>query len=125
MERVVLMARRRTVRTLAQLREIGENIVAVAKEALRNGANIVAADAKRRVPVKTGKLRDSIKVQANASGTVYKITADAKSEKGVAYGRILEYSPKSDKEFLNPAMSAHRLEIYRNVENAVHDALNE
>ena len=118
------MARRRKIHSLAQLREIGDHVVTAAKEALQQGAEIIATDANNRVPVKTGKLRDSIKIHPNSAGTLYKISADAKSDSGIAYGRILEYSPKSDKAFLHPALHAHKQEIKKNVEDAVHNAIN-
>lgn len=112
----------RKVRTLAELREIGEYVVQAAKNALREGANTVADDAKSRAPVKTGRLRDSIKVTANSKGDRIKISAKAFKEsatKKFYYGRKAE----AKKSFLYPSLDAHREEIYKNIDDAVHNAI--
>ena len=113
---------RRNGNTLANLREIGENVADAAKQALRRGAYTVAADAKTRVPVRTGRLRDSIKVTGNRNGTQYKISADA-SNNGYKYGKNVEYNPKINKPFLHPALDANRQQIRENVKDAVRDAI--
>ena len=118
---------RRKIKTLSELREIGNHAVEAAKNALREGANTVAADAKSRVAVKTGKLKDSIKVQSRNNGTVYRVSADAfKTDshgKKYYYGRRIEFDPEINKRFLYPALDAHREEIYKNVDEAVHNAI--
>lgn len=117
------MARRiSSGRVLENLKELGGNVADAAKRALKNGADIVAADAKRRVPVKTGKLRDSIQVKGNRSGTSYKISADAEN-KGYKYGKTVEYNPKIDKPFLHPALNAHRQQIREDIKNAARQAI--
>ena len=52
--------------------EMPKAIQEKATEALREGAEMVVNDAKKLVPVKTGKLRDSIKAVSNKKGTKYK-----------------------------------------------------
>lgn len=120
---------RRTINTIAELRELGEHVVAAAKNALKEGANLVVEDAKSRVPVKTGALRDSIKAKPNSSGTVYSISANAfrtdRHGRKFYYGQAVEFDPKINKPFLYPAMDAKRQEVWKMVDDAVHDAINE
>lgn len=119
------MARRNNSRrTLENLREMGEHVANAAKQALRNGAYTVAADAKSRVPVKTGRLRDSIKVTANNDGSVYKISADAKNN-GYSYGKVIEYAHGGAKAFLHPALDANKQQIRGNIKDAVRQALRQ
>lgn len=93
------------IRSLRQLRELGETVAAEVKAVLRQGAEEMAADAKSRCPVKTGKLRDSITVKANREGTEYKIVAHAEKN-GVNYAPIVEYSPRGT-PFMTPAYEAN------------------
>ena len=90
------------------LRDFGEDAVLGMKNALVKGADEIAADARRRVPVDTGALRDSIHTRANKDGTRIKIVADAKNPNdGVPYGKLLEFSPRLNRPFLYPAFDAH------------------
>ena len=110
-------------RTLRELRELGEHVAAAALAELKKGVDIVVADAKNRCPVRTGKLRDSIRAEANRDGSSYRITADA-NNKGFYYGQLVEFSPMEGyKPFLYPALDAHRQEVYDNVKNAVNNAI--
>lgn len=112
-----------TTETLQELREMGEHVVEAAKVALKNGADTVIADAKARCPVKTGKLRDSIRAEPNRDKTSFKIIADAKDGNGFEYGQIVEFSPKINKPFLYPAYDAHYGEIYGNIRGAIRQAI--
>ena len=67
-------------KAVARIRAMGEKVLAAAKEELRKGADLVVADAKSRCPVRTGKLRDSIRAVSNKDGSVYWIVADASVE---------------------------------------------
>ena len=117
-----------TAKTIAELRAIGDHVVAAAKAELKKGVDAVVADAKAQCPVNTGRLRDSIKAEANKDATVYWISANAstespKSETGrFYYGAVVEFSPRINKPFLYPAMDAHRQEICDNVANAIERA---
>lgn len=105
--------------TLRQLREIGEHVVTAAKDALKQGADEVVADAKSHCPVRTGKLRDSIRAEANRAGTSYKIVADADNN-GFCYGQIVEFSPKEGyKPFLYPALEANYGRVMGNIRAAI------
>lgn len=109
--------------TLRQLREMGEHVVTAAKTGLARGAREVVNDAKSRCPVKTGKLRDSIRTEANRDGTVYKIVADADNN-GFCYGQIVEFSPKEGyKPFLYPALDANAGRIYASIRSDINYAL--
>lgn len=117
-----------THKTLEELRAIGEHVVAAAKAELKKGVDVVVADAKSRCPVRTGRLRDSIKAEANKDATVYWISANASTESPKSptgrfyYGATVEFSPRINKPFLYPAMDAHRQEIWDNVANAIQRA---
>lgn len=119
---------RRTIGTIEELRELGEHVVAAAKEALREGAEEVVAEAKRRVLVKTGALRDSIKATPKKEGTIYSISADAfktnRDGRRFYYGQAVEFDPEIDKPFLYPAMDALREDVIKKVEDAVNRAIN-
>lgn len=116
------MARLSNRRTLENLREMGEHVANAAKRALRNGAYRVVADAKNKVPVRTGKLRDSIKAKSNSDGSGYKISADAKN-RGYLYGRVIEYADDRKKAFLHPAYEENKQQIRENVKNAARQAV--
>ena len=108
--------------TMRQLREMGEHVVQAAKDALKQGADEVVADAKNRCPVKTGKLRDSIRAKTNSDGTVYTIVADA-DRNGFCYGQIVEFSPKEGyTPFLYPALEANYGRVMANIRAAVNRA---
>lgn len=104
-----------------KLREKGENVLTAAKIALRESADIVVADAKSRCPVKTGKLRNSIKAERLMDGAVYELSADAEND-GVAYGQFVEFSPKINKPFLYPALDANMETVKNKVKQAVQNA---
>lgn len=138
-----------TGKTLKTLRELGSHVVKAAKIALKEGAEIIVADAKSRCPVKTGKLRDSIKAVSEEGGTVYRIEAGASRtfnkvlrdsdgrvqrdsagnpmtvEQSIDYGQIVEFSPKINKPFLYPAFEAHAREAEEHVKEAIRQAINQ
>ena len=108
--------------TMRQLREMGEHVVTAAKTALARGAAEVVADAKSRCPVKTGRLRNSIRAEPNRNGTMYKISADADNN-GFCYGQVVEFSPKINKPFLYPALDANYGRIQSEIRAAIRQAL--
>ena len=116
--------RQSTTQTINRLREIGEYVVTAAKRALEEGANTVKDTAKQNCPVLSGKLRDSIKARPQRDGAVYKVSADAFNDKGVNYGRIIEYSPKINRPFMYPALESNRSQITGNIKTAIRDAIN-
>lgn len=110
-------------KTAAHLKEIGDHVLQAAKDALEKGVSEIVADAKSRCPVKTGTLRDSIQALSNQDKTEYKISADAKTEKGFLYGQIVEFSPYRSRPFLYPAMDARRQEVIDNIIGAIREAI--
>lgn len=116
------MAKRNNNSAAKILKQLGENAVKAARAALAKSADEVVAEAKSRVPVKTGALRDSIQAEKIGNGK-FKITANAKSKRDFAYGRIVEYSPKINKPFLHPALLAKRGEVQKNIVEAVREAI--
>lgn len=110
--------------TVRQLREMGEHVVEAAKAELARGAHEVVADAKNRCPVRTGRLRDSIRATPNSSATSYRISANAQSDDGFYYGQIVEFSPKPGfRPFLYPALDANVGRIYGNIRAAINRAI--
>lgn len=115
------------------LQELGSDVEAAAKEALKKGADQIVADAKSRCPVYAGpsrpdvvpgELRDSIKAVSSKKGAVYHIEADAKSgTSGQPYGLYVEFSPKINKPFLYPAFDAHSDEVRASIVEAVKNAV--
>ena len=105
------------------LDELGEDITNQAKEALEKGAQMVVDDAKSRVPVKTGRLRDSIHYKVKSGGARIDVVADAKN-KGFSYGRIIEFSPRINRPFLYPAADANRELIKQMIIEAVRKGID-
>ena len=122
------------------LRELGDHVLEAAKAALKEGAEMVVKDAKSRCPVyeghkkkngqiyhwagaKPGALRDSIQAEPNTKGTVYAISANAKSEDGYLYGQILEFSPGVNRPFLYPALDANRQAVADKIQDAIKNAV--
>lgn len=128
-----------TAKTEQALKELGDHVLEAAKSALARAAEKVVQDAKSRCPVYEGSkkngrvymakdvtpgaLKDSIKAEPNAKGTVYQISANAKSKDGFLYGQIIEFSPRINRPFLYPAMEANRDSIKRSIEEAIRNAV--
>ena len=123
----------------SHLKELGEHVLEAAKAALKEGADSVVAEAKSHCPVyeghkkngkvymaagvKPGALRDSIKAEPNSRGTVYQISADAKSSDGFLYGQILEFSPRVNRPFLYPALEAKKKDVVDGIAGAIREAI--
>lgn len=123
----------------SHLKELGEHVLEAAKAALKEGVDSVVAEAKSRCPVyeghkkngkvymaagvKPGALRDSIKAEPNNRGTVYQISADAKSSDGFLYGQILEFSPRVNRPFLYPALEAKKKDVVDGIAGAIREAI--
>ena len=117
------MGRNSANRTLSNFEEMGAHVAAAAKQALRNSAYQVVADAKSRCPVgRTGNLRRSIHAEVNRNGSTYKIVADAERN-GFHYAKVVEFSPRINKPFMIPAIEENRARLNENVRNAVSQAI--
>ena len=112
------------------LAELGEAATRAAKDALKDGAESVMEEAKRRCPVYDGRnphvvkgaLRDSIHMTARRGGASYRIIADAQAKDGLFYGTIVEYSPHAGRPFLWPSLDAKRDEVRTAIADAVRAA---
>lgn len=91
------------------LQQYGERAAQAARESLLENGETVAEEAKRRCPVDTGKLRDSVHVEPKGANRV-RIVADAKADDGYAYGRIIEYGSHGT-PFMRSALAAKREEL--------------
>ena len=109
-------------RTMRNLREMGEHVAEAARRALKAGAYRVAADAKSRCPVDTGKLRDSIHVDQSRSGNRFVVLADAEND-GYHYAKHVEYDPQINKPYMYPALDANKQQIYEDARNAASRAI--
>lgn len=92
----------------AVIETFGENAADALRQVMETEAEAIVQDMKSRVPVKSGKLRDSIRWKWNRNKTKITIVADAANEKGYKYGRIVEFSPKINKPFFYPVIDAHK-----------------
>lgn len=104
---------------MKKLREKGEHVLAAAKAALKEGVDLIVADAKSRCPVDKGKLKESIKAIAQDDGGRYTLTADATNDKNIAYGQFVEFDPRINRPFLYPALDAHRQEVNDKIKTAI------
>ena len=116
------MDREQINRAVASLRRRGEGVAQAAKEALKEGGDLIVADAKSRVPVRTGALRNSIHYEIKEDGGAIEIKADARNSKGRPYGYMVEYSPKVNRPFLKPAVDANAAQINQMIKAAIEDS---
>lgn len=103
---------------------LGNDVTEAAKMALEDGAQIVVDEAKSRVPVKTGALRDSIHFKKLNKGTKIRIVADAKDRDGTEYGQYVEFSPLINEPFMYPAMDSRRAEVKQKIIDAIREAVH-
>ncbi len=106
-----------------KLRAKGEEVLLAAKSALKDGVDLIVADAKSRCPVDTGKLKDSVKAVDLEQGAAYELSANATNAKKIAYGQFVEFSPKINKPFLYPAVDANINYVKNNIKQAVESAI--
>lgn len=76
----------------ATLREMPAKLAKnVCRASLRAAAKVIAEDARRRVPVKTGKLRDSIRVTSSLKGGIPRASVKVGDrKKGIFYAHMVE-----------------------------------
>ena len=116
-----------TVVLKSELTDIASGISDEVKDALRDSVEAMAADARSKAPVRTGKLRDSIEViDYNEPGFVgYRVVADARSETGkynAPYAHMVEYGSvhnEPPQPFLIPALEENSEPTLDAVKNAL------
>ena len=121
-----------SVTLISDLSEISSGLPDAVAEALEAEAEKIAQDAKQRVPVRTGNLRDSIEVVPyNEPGFVgFRVVADARSLTGkynAPYAHMVEYGSVHNepaRPFLVPALEAGQDTVLDAVTNAIQDASN-
>ena len=113
---------------MTEVKKKAREIIEQAKRELAKGVSRIVADAKSRCPVRTGKLRLSIKAESNADDSIFNISANAYTETNNTasttggrfyYGPIVEFSPKINKPFMYPAIRAHEFEIREKIRAVV------
>jgi hypothetical protein len=89
--------------------------------ALREGAGDIAAMARRLVPMRTGKLRDSIQVAPGAHELQYLVLA---GNKRAWYARLVERSRKGH-PYLGPSYRALLRSVKRRINRAAREGIKE
>jgi HK97 gp10 family phage protein len=89
------------------------------KDALEPGAELIAEEAKVRVPVDEGTLRDAIHVEETDVGW----SVVAGDETDAFYGHIIEHggTGRAPRPFLTPAAEAKKADVLQLVEDALED----
>ena len=87
----------------------GPMVAAAAKKAISENAQMIVAEAQKRCPEDTGRLKASIHAKPSKNGEHVDIVADAVADDGKThYSKIVEFSPKIDKPYMYPAADATR-----------------
>lgn len=92
----------------SRLPEIAAELRPRVSAAVKETAEVVAAEARARVPVDSGDLKDSITVtRKEAAG--YSVNAEAQDDNGLYYGWFQEFGTRYDppQPFLIPALEAN------------------
>lgn len=122
-------------KTVLDLKKKTDQVVIAAKKALKDGVDNIASDAQRRVPVRTGALKESIRIDSLEDGTVYTISADARNPKdNYPYAPIIEFKQwrtrkgkkrkRKNTAFLYPALEAQRYDLMRNIKSAMNEVIS-
>ena len=107
--------------TLEKMDKAGDGIF---KQALNEGIKPVIVALKHRVPVLTGKLRDSInigKVRKGKTGTYSQITGP----RGEWYGKFSEFGTSKEpaRPWLRPAFDESKEEAFQTIEKVMSDGI--
>ena len=122
------MARQYGIKTDANvkkiLKELGERVEKAAEEATKENAERLIEEMKNRVPVNSGRLRDSIHTKKTGKGATikYKVIVDASDEKDYKYAKIVEFSPKINKPFMYPSFDGLRNSMKEHLINKIRKA---
>ena len=113
------------------LQRKGGHVVTAAKHALKEGADIILADMNNRAPVRTGRLKASIKAEPLENGAIYQFSANARNPRdNFLYGQIVEFSEwhmwkgknKGHMSFAD-MMDARREEVNQMIKRAIDTAI--
>ena len=102
----------------SRIPEINAGMAVKLDAALKAGAERIAQEAKNRVPVSSGKLRDAIHTEKAEDG--YEVIAGSDE---VFYGHIVEHGGAyvGARPFMIPALEELREQIIDNAQNALDD----
>ena len=112
--------RNEIIRTLQQ---IGISANDILDEAATAGANVILQDAKRRVKVVTGNLKDSIELTDQRTTSKVKNSSSRSVKvnlRKAPYGRKIEYRHKS---YMRPAFDSNQTQAAEAVNNTVSEAI--
>ncbi|KOF56120.1 phage protein, HK97 gp10 family [Clostridium sp. DMHC 10] len=101
---------------LNRLQQMGENVVRLENKALKNAAEPVLEDAKANVPIRTGKLKEGLKIGKikNKDGVKYILVGvDRGDNSEIFYGKFIEFgtSKRAAHPFLQPAYEKNKNRI--------------
>lgn len=103
--------------------------IKILDDAAKAAADLVLADARRRVPIDTGALRDSLEIKTEKrrknTKITYQIRSKGVSQGGVRYAFAVENGVKGQKAqpFLRPAIDENRTKIRQVINQSIVDAL--
>lgn len=113
---------------LNKLQSIGANVGRLENKALKNAAEPVLEDAKRNVPIKTGKLKKGLKITnvKRKEGAKYILVGvDRGDNSEIFYGKFIEFgtSKMPAKPFLQPAYEKNKDNIKRTIAETLKEGL--
>lgn len=111
----------------AALKRIGDRATGLLlKEATQKGANIIAAEARRLAPRKSGKLAEGIHAEITTS-QAGRAVADVSFNRKQWYGRLIEKGSKNmaAKPYLRPALDTKADEAEQAVADFLWDAIQD
>lgn len=109
--------------------ELPKEVRAQLEIAMTEGANLIAAGARLRVPVDLGKLRDTIRVSniytSRRGALVIRISAGERTPKGYNTARLIEFGTVDTpaQPFMLPSQRANRKRAERRMRKAMVDAI--
>lgn len=113
---------------LSRLQQIGANISKLENNALKDAAELVLDDAKANAPIRTGKLKEGLKISGvkNRDGTKYVLVGiDKADNSNIFYGKFIEFgtSNMSPRPFLEPAYEKNKTEILERIKSTLKEGL--
>lgn len=109
-----------------KLKRVDQEVLKQVTDTLDAAAKMLLVEATARVPVKTGKLRDSLSIKKARDGLSAKVGVLGKAAgKRAFYAKWVEYGTKKNpaRPFIGPAKAIVRHHYYRMLRQAVYRAL--
>lgn len=107
------------------LQSMEDAAIGILDKAAKAGADIAISDAKRRCPVKTGNLRDSLEFYKEKSSKNTRAGYQVRPGKKGWYGKFIEFgtSKRPARPFLRPALDNNRNQIEAEVRRTIQKEL--